>query len=357
MAILPSENSPIAPFDYQEIMDSVKELEAEKEAGINFMAQHLIVAQKDRLPAELAEQILSNCSPRIKTLINRFLIANKHPARTKRVLTPDKLLLVGPPGVGKSDMAKAIAQAIGRPFTFIRSSLLANEYQNSGAQNLKRTILEVQESKVPYVIILDEIQCLIDKKKNDQRADQDTAVAFWQIIDECSADKNILFICTTNSLENMPEALQSRFTNSIVEVCLPDAAQRKKILSFYLQEHADIGLITLIANKIQGYSTREIKELAHEMIALAAEKESPVVYYDDYLIARSEIELNKSRFQTSCKKAIIEYCRVNGLAIIGTNIGGLSLLLNYMQFNRSAYDMLFYKSLNRSREHLDSAIN
>lgn len=165
------------------------------------------------------------------------------------------------------------------------------------------------------------------------------------------------FICTTNSLENIPEALQSRFTNSIVEVCLPDATQRKMILSFYLQEYMDIGLITLIASKIQGYSTREIKELSYEMIALATEKESPAVCYDDYLNARTEIESSKSRFQPSFKKAIIEYCRGNGLAIIGTNISALSLVLHYLQFKRSAYDMLFYKSLNRSREHLGSAIN
>ena len=64
--------------------------------------------------------LLQDCPARIKTIIERFQRAPHALPALRSLLITDKLLLVGPPGVGKSDIAKAIAQKIGRPFIFLQ---------------------------------------------------------------------------------------------------------------------------------------------------------------------------------------------------------------------------------------------
>lgn len=282
---------------------------------------------------DLAQQLLEEAPERIKTLIARFARARRAPESTRRILVADKLLLVGPPGVGKSDLAKAIAQAIGRPFIFLQSSLLANEYQNSGAQNLKRTIQEIKESNIPYVVILDEIHCLIDKKKNEQKADADTSVALWQLIDDCSNHKNILFIGTTNSLKNIPEALQNRFTNCIVEVGLPGLMQREKIINFYMGNTVDQNLLKKIAQQTNGFSARELKELTREMVAHATLKNVFNVSYDDFQCSRREIINNRNLFKQPWKEAITEYCKNNGLGLASLTVSVASLMLQFQNMS------------------------
>ena len=184
------------------------------------------------------------------------------------------------------------------------------------------------------MVILDEIHCLIDKKKNDQRADQDTAVALWQLIDDCSDNKNILFIGTTNSIKNMPEALQSRFSNCVVEVELPNQALRETIVEFYLgNNNSDDRFIKTIAARMQGYSAREIKELVREMVAHAIQKDSysyPTL--DDFKKARADILRNRNLFKASWQENLVEYGKNNALSLAGLSISLAGLTMQYIQY-------------------------
>lgn len=251
------------------------------------------------LNPELMQSIISESPQQVKTVIERFKLAKIHP-HMRNVLVTDRLLLAGPPGVGKTDLAKTIAHEIGRPFIFVQCSLLSTEYQNSGAQNIKRTIEEIQDKKEPYVVILDEIHCLIDKKKNDKRSDQDPAVALWQIIDECAQHNNILFIGTTNSLENMPEALKSRFTNAIIEVPLPGTDVRKRVIEFYgANACLNDAMIKDLVKKTNGYSCREIKELIREILALTLQAEKDQPTHAECRLALRSLNTAKSKLSSS----------------------------------------------------------
>ena len=281
------------------------------------------------LSLDLVTQLLESCHERIKLLINRA----KHAAYASRTIRPflttDKLLLVGPPGVGKSDLAKAIAQALGRPFVFIQSSLLATEYQNSGSQNLKRVITAAKEYGMPCVVILDEIYSLIEKKKNEQKNDQDTSVALWQLIDECSQDKNILFIGTTNSLKDIPEALKSRFSNHVVEIGLPVTVMRKNIINFYARECAGEELLKTIVKKTEGFSARELKELIYEMRACAAMRGSEMLTQQDLTDALKEMQRCKKLFQTPLKEQAIDLLKSNVISTVTLGLSIIDMCLRY----------------------------
>ncbi len=310
--------------DFERFMAEIQEPTATESTPFDSRDTYL----DDTLVAHLVE----SAHPRIKIIIDRLLLAKSATKSVRSLLTIDKLLLVGPPGVGKSDIAKAIAQIVGRPFIFLKSSLMATEYQNSGAQNLKRIIDAVKAYAKPCVVILDEIYSLIDKKKNDQKSDQDTAVALWQLIDECSQDKNILFIGTTNSLKDIPEALKSRFSNHIVEIELPDAAMRKHIISFYAQECTSKELLETIIRKTNGFSARELKELINEMRACAAmrNEESPIG--QDLYAALQEIARCKKLFETPFKDKALELLKSHGLSIASLSVSILSVCLQCKNF-------------------------
>lgn len=283
------------------------------------------------LTEELVAHLLESCHERVRIIIERLKKSFSASKSIKSFLISDRLLLVGPPGVGKSDLAKAIAQALGRPFIFLKSSLIATEYQNSGSQNLKRIIDAAKKSNRPCVIILDEIYSLIDKKKNDQKADQDTAVALWQLIDECSQNKNILFIGTTNSLRDIPDALKSRFSNHIVEIDLPNETMRKNIVSFYAQETINDDLLKTVVTRTQGFSARELKELVCEMRASAAMRNEINPLHQDFTSAMQEMKRCKKLFEVPLQEKILEELKKNAFSAASISISLLSLCLPYLR--------------------------
>lgn len=288
-------------------------------------------AQKDLISDDLVAELLNDAPDRIEIILNRLQLADQiDDYQAQQALLTDKILLIGPPGVGKSVLAKAIAQKIDRPFVYLHSSLIANEYQNSGSQNLRRIIEDITQNNESCVIIFDEIHCLFDTKKNKNTNDNVSA-ALWQLLDACSANKNILFIGTSNDLKNMPAPLKSRFNdNFIVEISLPKEQLRERVLNFYLRNHGSAELISSIAYDTDGFSCRELKDMALEMLAHAFEDGAGELSDQDYMYAYHQIRsgtLEKGSWGRNANKFLKKHGQTIGHCL---TIGGF--LLTYYQF-------------------------
>lgn len=223
---------------------------------------------------QLIDHLLSTC-PKLAQLVVRL----QNPLKYGKYL-PKKLLLVGPPGVGKSTIAKGIAKRIGRKYKFLRASLLVNEYKNSGPQNLAREIMPLIEEREPYVVILDEIHALTENYKKENNADSGTAEALWSILDECIKYPHILFIGTTNDVTTLPEPLKTRFTDALIEIPLPNQNQRINIIKYYIRNcfySFDVSYFTTLAKKTKGYSGRIIEQIVNEALLYALDRNDPVV--------------------------------------------------------------------------------
>jgi hypothetical protein len=186
-----------------------------------------------------------------------------YPPKNVRAV-PKKLLLVGPPGCGKSSMAQAIAYGTGRHAVLMEAPFIANEYKNSGPQNILRLLNEVVKIKLNCVIILDEINVLF--KSNQGPANPDTGLleALWLFLDECAKHTNIFFVATCNDLKNIPPALKSRFEGEIVTIDVPNYGARQLIIHYFLSqtEHSlSQRYIQWLVNKTKRLSIRDIEHM------------------------------------------------------------------------------------------------
>lgn len=207
----------------------------------------------------LCHQLLMQAPSSIKKVIYNLI----YPPKNVRAV-PKKLLLVGPPGCGKSSIAQAIAYATGRHAVLMEAPFIANEYKNSGPQNILRLLNEVVKIKLNCVIILDEINVLF--KSNQGPANPDTGLleALWLFLDECAKHTNIFFVATCNDLKNIPPALKSRFEGEIVTVDVPNYHARQLIIHCFLSqtEHSlSQRYIQWLINKTKRLSIRDIEHM------------------------------------------------------------------------------------------------
>ena len=234
--------------------------------------------KQDVIDKKLSSHILENAPERIKSIIIRFKKAQSiENQRIKDACIVPALLFVGPPGVGKTELAKIFANEIGFKCRIIKASMLADEYKNSGAQRLKHLIESLTDDN--YVVVIDEINSLINKKKAEREAD-DPGTALIQLMDDCKAKKNIIFVGTANDITNLPDHLKSRFYNNIIKFELPNKELRLKIFKFYSENHIPEKLIQHLARKTDGFSCRDLKAVTDEVLGISIEKNYKEIKYD-----------------------------------------------------------------------------
>ncbi|OQA36303.1 MAG: ATP-dependent zinc metalloprotease FtsH [Candidatus Dependentiae bacterium ADurb.Bin331] len=301
---------------------------------------------------DLIFHLLSTC-PKLRRLVYRL----QDPVRYGKNV-PTKILLVGPPGVGKTTLSKGIASLISRQYKFLRASLLVNEYKNSGPQNLAREILPILQSKQPYVIIVDEIHSLCENYKKEQNSDPGTAEALWSILDECTKNPQILFIGTTNDATNLPEPLKTRFANCVIEIPLPNVAQRKRIIKYYLRNTLcdfDDVYITKLAKQTNHLAGRNLEQLVSDALLYALDRaDIPLVRKKDFERALREMSKNEQFLQMTGLGKYTKYIKDHAnLVLQAVNIA-LGLGLQYWSMQRQ---MAFQKTAHEEQKKAQANFN
>ena len=225
---------------------------------------------------------------------------NKPEAFEQMGLTPPKgVLLTGPPGTGKTMLAKAIANSTSATFLGLVGSELAQKYIGEGGR-LVRELFDLAKEKAPAIIFIDEIDSIgskrLDSSTSGDREVQRTLMQLLSEMDGFESTQNVKIIAATNRPELLDKALlrPGRF-DRIIEIGLPDSSARNKILKILTQNMPLNKSVNLkqIANKTDGFSGAELKALVMEAGMKAISEGQESVTESDFSLALSTIEENR----------------------------------------------------------------
>jgi transitional endoplasmic reticulum ATPase len=177
------------------------------------------------------------------------------------------MLLFGPPGTGKTMIAKAVACELDATMFVISPAQLMSKWVGEAEQNVRR-LFDAAEAESKAVIFIDEVEALVPKRRGQQSTVMQRVVP--QILQELEgfdrrADRALLFLGATNEPWSLDVAMmRPGRLDSKVYVPLPDAEARFKLFEIYLGGRPlDDGVdFARLVELTAGYSGADIKAIA-----------------------------------------------------------------------------------------------
>ena len=195
---------------------------------------------------------------------------------------PKGVLLVGPPGTGKTMLAKAVAGEANVPFFSISGSEFVEMFVGMGASKVRDLFKQAKE-KAPCIVFIDEIDAIGKKRDNQLSSNDEREQTLNQLLTEMDGfdDNNgVIILAATNRPESLDPALTrpGRFDRR-VPVELPDLAGREAILKVHakkIKTSDDVDFHT-IARMASGASGAELANMINEAALRAVRNNRTVV--------------------------------------------------------------------------------
>jgi SpoVK/Ycf46/Vps4 family AAA+-type ATPase len=187
---------------------------------------------------------------------------------------PSGVLLYGPPGCGKTMLAKALAKESGANFISIRMSSIMDKWYGE-SNKIVDAMFSLANKLQPCIIFIDEIDSFLrERSSTDHEVTATLKAEFMTLWDGLLNNGRVMIIGATNRINDIDDAFLRRLPKRFL-VSLPGSDQRYKILSVLLKDtklDEDEFDLQLIADNTKGFSGSDLKELCREA-ALDAAKE------------------------------------------------------------------------------------
>ena len=247
----------LTPEELDPSGDEQMEEEFKKGSGNGFDQ----VAGRDELKEQLRKEVI-------------FALQNPEKAKLYQLLPVNGIMLYGPPGCGKSLVAKSFAEELGFNYTILEASEFGNIYQPGVLENLQR-VFDAASVKAPFVIGLDEIEYLMPNPGDDKISKE--RVNMLGMMSDCS-QKGILVVATSNQPEMVdPFLMRPGCIDRVFFVPQPDFEARKDIFKKHLSnrpcEEIDYEELARLSDD---FVAGDITEAVNEAAMTAAYMDVPI---------------------------------------------------------------------------------
>jgi ATP-dependent metalloprotease FtsH len=234
----------------------------------------------------------------VKEELEEIIDFLKEPQKYRQldIRLPKGVLLIGPPGVGKTLISKAVAGEAGVPFFYQSGASFVHIYVGMGAKRVSELFRKAKQM-APSIIFIDEIDA-VGKSRGEFRNDEREATLNQLLteMDGFEESSGVIVIGATNKIDVMDEALlrAGRFDRRI-HISLPDLEERAKTLELYLAHKPNNVDIAEVARMTVGFSSAALDTLTNEAAIYAMREGRKMVETSDFDAVKEKVLLGKRK--------------------------------------------------------------
>ena len=236
----------------------------------------------------------------VKIELEEIIDFMKNPKKYKNfgARMPRGVLLVGPPGVGKTMIAKAVANEADVPFFYQSGASFVQIYVGMGAKRVHE-LFQAAKNNAPSIIFIDEIDAV--GKKRDGQSNDEREATLNQLLTEMDGfegSSGIMVVAATNKIEVLDSALlrAGRFDRRIF-VELPTKRERQSIISKYLIKVPSEVDVKAVANMTVGFSGASLAALVNEAALLSLRQNDFHVTIEHFHQVKDKVMFGKKKVQ------------------------------------------------------------
>ncbi len=236
----------------------------------------------------------------VKIELEEIIDFMKNPKRYKSfgARMPRGVLLVGPPGVGKTMIAKAVAHAADVPFYYQSGASFVQIYVGMGAKRVHE-LFSAAKKNAPSIIFIDEIDA-VGKKRGGERSDEreGTLNQLLTEMDGFEGSSGVIVVAATNKIDVLDSALlrAGRFDRRVF-VELPTKRERESILMKYLEKVPHDLDVKVVANMTVGFNGAALAALVNEAALLSLRQNDFHVTIEHFHQVKDKVMFGKKKLQ------------------------------------------------------------